>query len=354
MVRVGLFGAFEGADAVVAALRRAELATRLPGLELHVYTASGGSTAIGQTERVEWSDQALGRPTALRREELAATLDAVVITGPVKLSVPHGSPAQLLTEGLGTFEDEVPVVWFGVAPVGGDLADARDALLRRADVSVTDHGSGERLAELGVAAQVVPHPALAFNRVAATAQTPAVVERLRAASALPPGDYVALDDDVVVDVPDGARLPTVGAPPRWTPLERAAAIAQASVYVGASPTGCAVASAYGRPSVWIGPTDRTPPFAVSPGGGSLVAAAERARSHQLGEAAIAEQLAELDAALEELAKLLDASTSDGRTDRTDRVLRVRLREEERAAAERERELADYNTGLNNEIVSVGP
>src|SRR4051794_34410223 len=351
MVRVGLFGAFEGADAVVAAVLRAELATRLPGLELHVYTASGGSTAIGQTERVEWSDQALGRPTALRREELAATLDAVVIAGSVKLRVPHGSPAQLLTEGLGTFEDEVPVVWFGVAPVGGDLADARDALLRRADVSVTDHGSGERLAELGVAAQVVPHPALAFNRVAATAQTPAVVERLRAASALPPGDYVALDDDVVVDVPDGARLPTVGAPPRWTPLERAAAIAQASVYVGASPTGCAVASAYGRPSVWIGPTDRTPPFAVSPGGGSLVAAAERARSHQLGEAAIAEQLAELDAALDELAKLLDASASEGRTDR---VLRVRLREEERAAAERERELADYNASLNNEIVSVGP
>src|SRR3954466_4953395 len=158
MVRVGLFGAFEGADAVVAAVLRAELATRLPGLELHVYTASGGSTAIGQTERVEWSDQALGRPTALRREELAATLDAVVIAGSVKLSVPHGSPAQLLTEGLGTFEDEVPVVWFGVAPVGGDLADARDALLRRADVSVTDHGSGERLPQPGARATGGPHP----------------------------------------------------------------------------------------------------------------------------------------------------------------------------------------------------
>src|SRR3954449_12099728 len=344
MVRVGLFGAFEAADAVVAAVLRAELARRLPGLELHVYTPTGASTAIGQTERVEWTDQALGAPTPLRREELAATLDAVVIAGSVSLDAPHGSPMRLLIEGLGSFEAEVPVVWFGVAP-SGDLAWARDALSRRVGVSVTDHGSGERLAELGVAAQVVPHPALAFNRVAAAAQTPAVVERLRAASALPPGDYVALDDDVVVDVPDGARLPTVGAPPRWTPLERAAAIAQASVYVGASPTGCAVASAYGRPSVWTGPTDRTPPFAVSPGGGSLVAAAERARSHQLGEAAIAEQLAELEAALEELAKLLDASVAaDGRTER---VLRERLREEERAAAEREQELADYNAKLNN-------
>jgi hypothetical protein len=36
------------------------------------------------------------------------------------------------------------------------------------------------------------------------------------------------------------------------------------------------------------------------------------------------------------------------------VLRVRLREEERAAAQREQELADYNASLNNELVSVGP
>src|SRR6476619_5970705 len=212
MVRVGLFGAFEGAEAVVAAVLRAELAARLPGVELHVYTPSGGPTAIGQTERVAWSDQALGAPTPLRREELAATLDSVAIAGSVALSAPHGSPARLLIDGLGPFEAEVPVVWFGVAP-SGDLAGARDSLSRRAGVSVTDHGSGERLAELGIAAQVVPHPVLALPRLAAAAQTPAVVEHLRAASALPSGDYIALDDDVQAD---GARLPAVGPPPRWT------------------------------------------------------------------------------------------------------------------------------------------
>jgi len=348
MVRVGLFGAFEAADAVIAAVLRAELATRLPGVELHVYTPSGGPTSIGQTERVQWSDQALGAPTPLRREELSATLDAVVISGSVALNAPHGSPARLLIDGLGPFEAEVPVVWFGVAP-SGDLAGARDALSRRAGVSVSDHGSGERLAELGVAAQVVPHPALALPRLAAAAQTPAVVERLRAASALPSGDYVAVDDDVQAD---GARLPAVGPPPRWTALERAAAIAQAAVYVGASPTGCAVASAYGRPSVWTGPTEHTPAFAIGVGGGSIGAAIDRARARQPGEAAIAEQLAELDAALDELAKLLDASVpADGRSER---VLRARLREEERAAAQREQELADYNASLNNELVSVGP
>ena len=348
MVRVGLFGAFEGADAVVAAVLRAELATRLPGVELYVYTPSGGPTSIGQTERVVWSDQALGAPTPLRREELAATLDAVVISGSVALNAPHGSPARLLVDGLGPFEAEVPVVWFGVAP-SGDLSIARDGLSRRAGVSVSDHGSGERLAELGVAAQVVPHPALALPRLAAAAQTPAVVERLRAASALPSGDYVAVDNDVKAE---GARLPAVGPPPRWTALERAAAIAQAAVYVGASPTGCAVASAYGRPSVWTGPTEHTPAFAIGVGGGSIGAAIDRARARQPGEAAIAEQLAELDAALDELAKLLDASVpADGRSER---VLRVRLREEERSAAQREQELADYNASLNNELVSVGP
>src|SRR4051812_2481905 len=351
MVRVGLFGAFEGPDAVVAAVLRAELAARLPGLELHVYTPGGASTAIGQTEHTRWTDHALGAPTPMRRGELAATLDAVVVAGTVTIARAYGSPAQLLVDGLGPFEAEVPVMWFGVAPTG-ELADARDALSRRAAVSVCDHGSGERLAELGVSAQVVPHPALALPRLAAAAQTPAVVERLRAASALPPGDYVALDEDVVVDVRDGARLPAVGAPPRWTPLERAAAIAQAAVYVGGSPTGCAIATAYGRPSVWTGPTEHAPAFAISPGGGPLGAAVDRARTHLPGAAAIAEQLAELDAALDELAKLLDAGTpSDGRTDR---VLRVRLREEERAAAQREQELADYNASLNNEIVSVGP
>src|SRR6478672_9169241 len=135
MVRVGLFGAFEGADALVAAVLRAELAARLSGVELHVYTPSGGPTAIGQTERVEWSDQQLGAPTALRREELAATLDAVVIAGTVSMSPAHGAPEQLLVGGLGPFEAEVPVVWFGVAP-SGDLGAARDALARRAGVSV--------------------------------------------------------------------------------------------------------------------------------------------------------------------------------------------------------------------------
>src|SRR4029077_16546890 len=104
----------------------------------------------------------------------------------------------------------------------------------------------------------------------------------------------------------------------------AAGIAQAAVYVGGSPTACAIASAYRRPSVWTGPTEHTPAFAVGVGGRSIGAAIERARKQRPKKPATAEQLAELDAALDELAKLLDASVPvDGRTQRT---LRVRLRE----------------------------
>jgi hypothetical protein len=333
------------------AVLRAELATRLPGVELRVYTPSGGSTQIGRTERVEWVDQALGAPGPIRQEELAATLDAAVIAGTVDCHPDRRAPEWFLVEGLGPFEVEVPAAWFGVAPIG-EVASVRVALERRSAVSVCDHTAGDRLVDVGVAAQVVPHPALALPRLAAAAQTPAVVERLRAASVVPGGDYVAVDDDVTADVPDGARLPVVGAPPRWTPLERAAAIAQAAVYVGGSPTACAIAAAYGRPSVWTGPNEHTPAFAIAVGGGSIGAAIGRARTHQPGEAAIAGQLAELDAALDELAKLLDASVPA--SGRAERVLRVRLREEERAAAQREKELADYNAALNNEIVSVGP
>src|SRR4051812_50218436 len=103
MVRVGLFGGFEAADAVVAAVLRAELARRLPGLELHVYTPTGASTAIGQTERVEWTDQALGAPTPLRRGEVAATLDAGGVSGSGAFDAPPGSPLRVLVEGPGLF-----------------------------------------------------------------------------------------------------------------------------------------------------------------------------------------------------------------------------------------------------------
>src|SRR5215212_6563070 len=81
MVRIGLFGVFGGEDALTGAIVRAELARRIPGFELRVYTPSGRSLAPGFAESVPFTDHALGPCTPARQEELAATLDAVVIAG---------------------------------------------------------------------------------------------------------------------------------------------------------------------------------------------------------------------------------------------------------------------------------
>ena len=143
MVRVGLFGTFDGDDAVIATVLRAELARRMPGLELRTYTPSGDPEPSGIAEPVTWSDQPLGSFGAVRQEELAATLDAVVIAGPVPLDPGPHAPARLLVEGLGAFEPEVPVAWFAVtptgapSPIGVDLA--REGLARRVGIWVVGH-----------------------------------------------------------------------------------------------------------------------------------------------------------------------------------------------------------------------
>ena len=355
MVRVGLFGTFEADDALTAAVVRAELARRLPNLELRTYTPSGAPEPTGLAEPVTWSDQPLGAFGPVRQEELAATLDAVVIAGSVPLDPGPHAPERLLVEGLGAFEPDVPVAWFAVtptgepSPMGVDLA--REGLARRVAIWVSGPGARERVAALGAAqARVVPHPALALPRLAAAADLPRVVERLRAAATLPPGDYVALDDGAP-DVPGGARLPAIGAAPRWTALERVAAIAGSSAYVGDSPAGCAIAAGYGRPAVWTGAPEDVPTFAVALGElADAAAAIARARAHPPEAAAVAAHVAELDAAFDVLVDALEMTAED----RAERALRIRLREKERAAAAREQELLAYNEQLNIEIVAKGP
>jgi hypothetical protein len=323
MVRVGLFGAFEGEDAIVAAVLRAELAARLPGLELRVYTPSGSDTSIGMTEGASWVDRALGSFDPVRQEELATTLDAVVVSGRVDCDADARSPERFLVEGLGPFEPDVPVVWFGASPVG-KVASVRDALGRHAAIWVVGDSVAARLTELDVQVQVAPDPILAFPRIAPAEQLRPRAEALRAANTLPGGDFAAVDEGVVDDVPNGRFLPRVGSD--VTPLDRAAAIVVSSVYIGASPTGAALASAYGRPTVWTGSTDDP--------------------STQQGD------LSALDSAFDQLAKLLE--TAEPAEGRAVRALRVRLREEERAAAERQQALTAYTAALSNELVSVGP
>ncbi len=355
MVRVGLFGAFEGDDAVTAAVLRAELARRIPQLELRTYTPSGRPGSTGFAEPVSWSDQPLGAFGSVRQEELAATLDAVVIAGPVALDPGRYAPERLLVEGLGPFEPDVPVAWFAVlptgepTPIGVDLV--REGLARRVGIWISGHVARDRLTALGASpVRLVPHPALVLPRLAAAADMPQVVERLRAAAVLPPGDYVALDEGAP-ETPGGARLPAVGAAPRWTVLERVAAIAEAAAYVGSSPTACAIAAAYGRPAVWLAAPDDAPSFAVSLGGSrDLAAAIVRARMHPPPLATVEGLRAEFDAACDALVEALAPADDD----RAARALRARLREEEQAAHDREQDLLTYNEQLNTEIVAKGP
>ena len=352
-MRIGLFGVFEGDDALTGAILRSELHRRMPGLELRVYTPAGRTLPPGFGERAAFTEHALGACTSARQEELAATLDAVVITGRLPLDAPARSPERLLVEGLGAFEPDVPVAWFAVSP-SGEAADrfARGAVERRTRAWVVGHGAADRLAALGAdpeRLEVVPHPAVALPRLAPAAEMPAVVQRLRAASAVPSGDYVALGDGAPAGIPNGVRLPPVGDAPRWTPLDRAAAIAMSAAYVGDSRAACAIAAAYGRPALWTGPNEEVPRFAVARGGS--VATAAMARTRAPDQSIVERALAELDGAFDELVAFLTAEPTD---DRVERTLRVRLREEARAAAEREDDLRRWSEELEGQLVDEGP
>ena len=353
MVRIGLFGVFEGEDALTGAILRAELARRIPGLELRVYTPSGRAADPGFAETVAFLDRPLGDCTVVRQEELAATLDAVVIAGRLPMDAPGASPERLLVDGLGVFGSEVPVAWFGVSPTGADPQGFAPAAVAHWTAAwVAGQGAVGRLEGLGADTErleVVPHPALALPRLVPAADMPAVVERLRAASTLPHGDYVALDETAPEGIPNGVRLPPVGDAPRWTPLERAAALALSAAYVGGSRAACAIAAAYGRPALWTGPAEEVPRFAVARGGSRPVAAI--ARTHAPDPAHVAEALAELDAALDTLVAFLISSPTG---DRVERALRVRLREESMAAAARETELRDWAERLEGQLVDEGP
>ena len=350
MVRVGLWGVFDGDEAVSAAVVRAELSRRIPDLDLRTYTPSGDPAPTGIAEPVTWPDRPLGAFDPVRQEELAATLDAVVIVGAVPLDAEAHAPERLLVEGLGAFEPEVAVVWFAVTPTGApspiELDLAREGIARRNAIWVCGPGARERVAALGATTvDVVPHPAFALPRLAAAADMPQVLERLRAAATLPAGDYVALDVGAP-ESPDGARLS-----PSGSALEYAAAIAGASAYVGGSAAGCAIAAAYGRPAVWTGAPEDLPTPAIALGHEAGVAAAiDRARAHPPAAAAVASRLAELDAVFDALAESLQAQP----TDRGERTLRIQMREQQRAADTREHELLAYNEHLNAEIVAKGP
>ena len=280
----------------------------------------------------------------------------MVIAGPVALDPGRHAPERLLVEGLGPFEPDVPVAWFAVlptgepSPIGADLA--REGLARRVGIWVSGHDARDRLAALGAASvRVVPHPALALPRLAAAADMPQVVERLRAAAVLPPGDYVALDEGAPDDAGrrpvargrcgaamDGARA---GRRDRRGRRVRRLVADRVRDRRGLRSPGC-VARRAGGCAVVRGLARRQSRPRRRDRAGAHASATPDRRSRALR--------AEFDAACDALVEALAPADDD----RAARALRARLREEERAAHDREQDLLTYNERLNTEIVAKGP
>ena len=355
MVRVGLFGAFDGDDAVTAAVLRAELARRIPQLELRTYTPSGRPGSTGFAEPVSWSDQPLGAFGSVRQEELAATLDAVVIAGPVALDPGRHAPERSV--GGGPRSPSSPTCRSRGSPCRRRGSPRRSApispakvLLARVGIWVSGHDSRDRLAALGAASvRVVPHPALALPRLAAAADMPQVVERLRAAAVLPPGDYVALDEGAPGAAPGGAGArgrrgargrfssgsPRSPRPPRTSAPRRPRARSP-------RPT---VARLCGSPRPRMRRRSRSHSAAVAT---SPPRSCERAciRHPDRGRGLRAEFDAAFDALVEALAPAED--------DRAGRALRAPSARGGTGRRDREQDLLAYNERLNTEIVAKGP
>ena len=131
--RLGVWGAWDIDDLQLGVLARvvpAELATRLPGVLVRLFSPTGdrAGSRVGLDEPVE----PLGRLGGVRADLLAEGLDGVLVVGPV-VTTPEAAaawygdaprrdhPALVLAAGLAG-HDEVPVLWGPVRPDGSAAA----------------------------------------------------------------------------------------------------------------------------------------------------------------------------------------------------------------------------------------
>lgn len=169
--RIGVWGLFdvdEYGAMVDAMIVRQELLRRLPAADVRLFAPFGHlrPCRFDGGEAVEplglWGDR--------RREQLAAQLDCVVVSGSgvtradADLSGDYGvtvtemarlAPSRFFVEGLGPdLEDSCPMAWHGVAmadPVGPDEAERlRTALASRRSVAVRDDATKRLLQAAGV------------------------------------------------------------------------------------------------------------------------------------------------------------------------------------------------------------
>jgi hypothetical protein len=291
-----------------------EIRRRLPRASIHAYAPLGPRHAKTAGDGPAPAD--LGAWSPMRLAELADALDCVVVggedvigTSDARLSAAYGAdadealrtrPSSFFIEALGAeLERRCPVAWDAVeVPAELDRAAARrvrEAVSARAYLSVRDPESRDRLLRAGVKTPiaVVPDPLLLLTRafpgsvlsrrlefvrhvewfpregegkplviqgarsLSKSAETIAdAVARAASAAGVP---VVLLDLDF--DGGDGGFLDAVArvlpAPvfrvPREAALaDRVAMFAHARAFVGSSPAGVTVSSAFGTPALLLG------------------------------------------------------------------------------------------------------
>lgn len=365
MVRVGLWGAFDGDDVgqmLLARVVRRELQARLPGSSLRVWT-TGATYGPGRfAEASADPPMPLGSFDASRTDELAAAVDLLVLAG--ELTPEH----PFLVAGVGAVhEPDVPTAWHAARLSGepdGRFAEMlAEALTRRAYVSAADPPTVDRLRALGDRqAVVVPGHALIADRLFRQDEPEERTSRLRAEGLLPEADMLVVQAaDGVVDVDAvaaqvaalcrdrglmpvllgaapgdelalealAARLPDAcRVPASLAPEDVCAVVAWSAGTITTSTALADLATAYGRPAVAIAsiPVGELAEAFRDAGGG-----AKDTLVHLRGQ---------IDAHFDAIAALV---TDVGATDpgsRKVRSLTARLATQEAAASARERELEE--------------
>lgn len=310
-VRIGLWGTFDlenYGDMLFPLVMEAELLRRVPGASIRRFSPVGYA-GLNRFDAGRPSE-GLGAWSPERVAELADQLDLVVVGGGEIIHTrdevlgPHyglpgeelrsRAPSRFFIEGLGPdLEREVPVIWSSVGiPFDPEEPDRFQAAVEgRPYVTVRDETSRERLAGLGVTADVVPDPVLLLPRLWGPDLLERRLRHLRAMGWFPPEgwtvvaqgnragvrhaeDLAAALDRIAVGREDPTVMIVATGPCHGdeefadvlqrhlrTPARRvpaaglqdiAAAVAASDGFVGSSLHGNITAFAYGRPHVALG------------------------------------------------------------------------------------------------------
>ncbi|HET9443967.1 MAG TPA: polysaccharide pyruvyl transferase family protein, partial [Acidimicrobiales bacterium] len=217
MTAVAIWGTFDVdnyGDHLFAAVARAELGRRLPGVTVDAWSPLGWLHRTRLDAPAGRAARPLGPRTEARLDLFAAAYDAVLVGGGELI---HGNdrmlaqvyrapaeavvtvePARWFVEGLGAGREErCPLVWnaVGVTALEGALASSVGrALAGRRYVAVRDPGSRRRLEAAGVTGPVavVPDTAVLVDRLYPPTALDTEVRALRQGGLLPDGPVLLL------------------------------------------------------------------------------------------------------------------------------------------------------------------